>query len=150
MKVQQTGGTAGSRLFAVILEDGDKIIASVVTVAARLGIRGASLSGIGMVNDAGIALYDTNARTYVSRDIKEQLELISIDGNIGLRGDGTPIVHAHVALGRRDLSMIGGHLIEAEVHPSVEIFVQEIGAPLMRSLDESCGLQVVRLPVSAV
>ena len=150
MRVQQTGGSAGGRQFAAVLDDGDRVIASIATVASRLGIRGATLSGIGMINDAGIALYDPGARSYASRDVREQMEVVSLMGNVGLRNDGTPIVHAHIALGRRDLTIIGGHLIEALVHPTMEIFLQEIGAPIMRSLDEACGLQLIRLPVSAV
>ncbi|MBA3778111.1 MAG: DUF296 domain-containing protein [Chloroflexi bacterium] len=47
---------------------------------------------------------------------------MSFQGNAALREE-EPFLHLHVALGRSDLTVIGGHLREAIVHPTLEVWL---------------------------
>jgi uncharacterized protein len=70
---------------------------------------------------------------------------VSMIGNVSLKDD-KPFVHAHVTLGRSDLSVIGGHLNDAIAHPTVEVWVRPETDEVHRVLDESSGLYLMDLP----
>jgi predicted DNA-binding protein with PD1-like motif len=59
--------------------------------------------------------------------------------------DEGPRVHAHVTLGRRDGSASGGHLFEATVSATLELFVREEPGELRRVPDEHVGLPLLDL-----
>jgi predicted DNA-binding protein with PD1-like motif len=65
-------------------------------------------------------------------------------GDIALDGS-QPKVHAHVVLGRRDGSTVGGHLIEARVRPTLEIVVVDSPAYLRREFDPASGIALIRI-----
>ena len=72
------------------------------------------------------------------------MELLSLIGDIALR-DGEPQVHAHVVLGRRDGTTLGGHLMEAKVRPTLEVILSESPAHLRRTVHDESGLPLIDL-----
>jgi predicted DNA-binding protein with PD1-like motif len=54
-------------------------------------------------------------------------------------------VHAHVVVGKRNGSAMGGHLLEAHVRPALEVMLQESGEQLKRKFDPESGLALVDL-----
>ena len=113
------------------------------------------LTGIGAFEWAQLAYFDTERREYEELPLVEQVELLSLNGRITLplgidpdsaEAEGAePHLHVHVALGRRDGSTFGGHLIEAEVRPTCEVFLTDYPARLARREDPDSGLAVIRL-----
>ena len=79
--------------------------------------------------------------------------MLSITGNITHFREND-FLHAHCVLGREDGTTVGGHLIEALVFPTLEIFLCDELEHLMREYDEETGLALLRLdpetPVSMV
>jgi predicted DNA-binding protein with PD1-like motif len=59
--------------------------------------------------------------------------------------DGRRKAHAHVVLGRRDGSTVGGHLLEAHVRPTLELMLTESPAHLRRMHDPETGLALIRI-----
>ncbi len=59
--------------------------------------------------------------------------------------DGEPQVHAHVVVGRRDATTLGGHLVEAHVRPTLEVILVESPAHLRKQIDPESGLALIRL-----
>ena len=53
----------------------------------------------------------------------------------------------HCVLSRRDGSAVAGHLIEAEVRPTAEVFITDSPAALHRRIDPESGLPVIDLDV---
>ena len=74
--------------------------------------------GVGMVRNARLAYW--NGSAYEEHVVDEPCELLSMQGNIGRDENETPVVHCHVALARRDGTVVGGHLIAATAHNTVE------------------------------
>ena len=62
--------------------------------------------------------------------------------------DGKPNIHAHVVLGKRDGATCGGHLLEAEVRPTLEVILTESPAHLERRFDKDAGLALISLESS--
>jgi uncharacterized protein len=129
----------------VRLESGDALHDSLVRLAAREGIGFAAFSGLGAVRSASVAYYNVETRAYETLDVEEQLEVTSLVGNVSIR-DGQPFVHAHANLGRRDLSVFGGHLMAAVAHSTLEIWVTTQADRVERLPDEETGLALLELP----
>jgi len=55
---------------------------------------------------------------------------------------GKPVVHAHINLAAQDGTLKGGHLFEAIVWPTLEVFVTVEAFPLNKRLDE-IGITVI-------
>jgi predicted DNA-binding protein with PD1-like motif len=57
--------------------------------------------------------------------------------------DGEPKIHAHVVVGRRDGTALGGHLLDARVRPTLEVVLVETPATLRRTIDKTTGLPLL-------
>jgi uncharacterized protein len=132
-------------LIVVRLGPGEPVIGSLVTLARDPGLPGATLHAIGAVNHVRLGFFRPEERRYETREFHENLEVLSLIGNLA-HGDQGPILHAHASLGRSDLSVIGGHLFEATVSVTLEVFVTPTAARLERSLDPRFDLRLLRLP----
>ena len=98
---------------------------------------------IGAVKEAKIAFYDQKKKEYTEKEFKEPLEIVSCNGNIAKK-DNQTIIHAHVALSRKDGSMIGGHLIEMKVFAG-EFYIREFKNKISRKYDRITGLNLFDL-----
>jgi predicted DNA-binding protein with PD1-like motif len=132
------------REILLVLDGGDDVLPSLTAFARENGIAGASLQGIGAFSRATIAYWNKVTLVYEEIAVDEQVEVLSISGSLAMSGDQVK-VHAHVTLGRRDGSTIGGHLLRATVYPTLEVFVIDGGARLVREKDSATGLMLLRL-----
>jgi hypothetical protein len=57
----------------------------------------------------------------------------------------TFVLYAHVVVGRKDGTALGGHLLQAHVRPTLELVVTESPAHLQRVTDEKTGLPLIKL-----
>ena len=60
--------------------------------------------------------------------------------------DRKALPHAHVTLGRRDFSVIGGHLEEGSTANMVEIGLGKRPGKLVKARDDRVGLNLLQLP----
>ena len=105
-------------------------------------VTSASFTAIGAFSHATVAWFDGNKKEYKLIPIKQQVELVSMVGDIALSGD-QPAVHAHVSLAASDGTVRGGHLIEAYVFPTLELLMTVYPTPLHKQLDEATGLKLI-------
>jgi predicted DNA-binding protein with PD1-like motif len=127
---------------------GEQMVRPLLDWAAREGIGYASMTGLGAVSAATISYWNAVSLEYETHELTDQMEVVSLIGNITLR-ESAPFLHAHVALGRRDLSVVGGHVNDLSIHPTLEIWLRPEVDAIHRELDESCGLYVMSLPETA-
>ena len=128
----------------LVLDPGDEFFASLTDFAKKNRIEGGSFSAIGAFEQATIAYWNRQSKEYENIGVDEQVEVLALSGSIARAGDDIKI-HAHVVLGRRYGSAIGGHLIRGVVFPTLEIFVADYGTRLTRAKDDATGLWLVRL-----
>ena len=131
--------------FIVRIETGEPVVATLIDFLRREGIGFANLSATGALSSARIGFWDPTQRDYVYRQSHEQLEIVSFVGNASLR-DGEPFLHLHAGLGRSDLSVVGGHLEEAVVHPTIEVWLRTEDLDVRRTTDPETGLDLLDLP----
>jgi uncharacterized protein len=140
------------RRFVLVFDRGDELMATVKEFAERERLRVAEFTAIGAVESARLAYFDVEAREYVELPDPGQSEVVSMDGRITLPRDADPEdppperrLHVHCVLSRRDGSTIGGHVIEATVRPTLELFVAESQEHVARREDPDSGLPVISL-----
>lgn len=142
MKWKLLHETDGLRTFVLIFDKGDDPIPALTEFAADQRLDGASLSGIGGFKRATLGYFDPEDMDYLDIRVDEQCEVLSLLGDIAV-SDGAPVAHAHVVLGRRDGAAVGGHLVAAEVWPTLEIIAQEAPAHLRKQVDAETGLPLI-------
>jgi predicted DNA-binding protein with PD1-like motif len=135
--------TAGEQTYAVILETGDEVAASLNSFALENGLTAASVSAIGAFSEAELAFFDWEEKSYLPIPVNEQVEVASMTGDIVIDHDGQPAVHIHVVLSKRDGSCVAGHLQSGVVRPTLEIVVTEAPAHLKKRFDPETGLAFI-------
>lgn len=126
-------------------ESGEVIANRLLKWLARNRIGYATMTGLGAVSGATVAYWNAESREYEHHVLNEQLEVVSLIGNVTIK-DGAPFTHIHVTLGASDLSIRGGHFIDATVHPNLEVWLRPESGGLERTLDERSGLYLMDLP----
>jgi predicted DNA-binding protein with PD1-like motif len=142
MRIQPLDDVDGRRTFVLVCDRHDDPIESITAAAKRFDLRAASLTGIGAFAGVTLGFYDRSRRDYVRRVIREQVEVVSLIGNIAL-DQGEPRVHAHVVVARADGTALGGHLLGGSVDPTLEVTVVESPAILRRKTDAATGLALI-------
>ena len=130
------------RRFLLVFDKGDDVLATLRAFAEANAVRGASFVALGAFSSATIAYWNPATKEYEKIDVAEQVEVLSLVGNVGIDGAETKI-HAHVTLGRRNGSAIGGHLLAATVFPTLEMHLVDYGAAIVRGKDEETGLSLI-------
>jgi predicted DNA-binding protein with PD1-like motif len=134
----------GEKTFAVVFDKGEEVMAVMQEFAAAHAVSAATLSGVGAFSDVVLGYFQPQQRRYRQIPIREQVELLAFNGNIGVK-DGKPKVHSHVVVGKSDGTAHGGHLLEAHVWPTLELIVVESPRHLRRKIDEETGLALIDL-----
>lgn len=126
-------------------ESGELVAESLLGWLKANEIGYATMTGIGAVSGATVSYWNAETHQYETHELREQLEVVSLIGNVTVK-EGAPFTHIHVTLGRRDLSIVGGHFNDATVHPNLEIWLQRESETVERLLDESSGIFLMHLP----
>jgi uncharacterized protein len=135
---------APDRIFALVLDEGDEVTTNLLAFARAENLRASQFSGIGAFSGVVLGYFDLERRDYKRIPVAEQVEVLSLIGNVALK-ESEYRIHAHVVLGKRDGSAHGGHLLEAHVRPTLELIVTESPAYLRRETDEKTGLALIEL-----
>ncbi len=125
--------------YIIRFEDGEAFPEHFLDFLAAHSIEGASFTGLGAFQRSRIAFFDVQARQYCDIELDEQLEVLSLVGNVAVH-DQALLVHAHVTLGRRDGTTLGGHLRQGIVRPTLEVSLQALSTALHRAKDPKYGL----------
>ncbi len=121
---------------------GAKIPEDIISIAIKEKIDTGRVEAIGGVDRLKLAYFNRVTRKYEEYDYQEFLEVTSLLGNITLK-DAKPFLHAHGNFGRKDRSVIGGHIISADVFPLLEVVVTATENRALRKFDEGLGLNVI-------
>ncbi len=136
---------APERTIALIFERGDEVMAALQAFAAEHNLMASRFTAIGAFQRATLGYFDWERKEYERIPVQEQVEVVSIIGDIALGEHGEPKVHAHAVLGRRDGSTLGGHLLEATVRPTLEVLLTESPEHLRRVCDPRSGIALIRI-----
>lgn len=132
----------GLRTFAIVLATGDETVKALTSFAVDQRLGASQFTAIGAFSRAVVAYFDWSTKQYRNIVIDEQVEVLSVIGDITIEKNN-PKVHAHAVLGKADASAHGGHLIEALVRPTLEVIITEMPRHLHRRFDPQTGLALI-------
>jgi predicted DNA-binding protein with PD1-like motif len=138
-------GRSDARRFVLVFEPGEEVAAGLFAFARDHRIRAAGFTGIGALRDVVLGYWEWESKQYRRNPIREQVEVVSLVGNVALGPDGSPKVHAHVVVAKADGSAYGGHLLEGHVRPTLEVVLEKSPAALQRWIDPETGLALLAL-----
>jgi len=136
---------AGERIYVAVLDPGDEVHECLHRLAEEESLSAAQVTAIGAFRDATLAYFDWESKAYEEIPVDEQVEVLSLIGDIALDQHDRPKLHLHAVLGRRDGSTIGGHFLGGHVRPTLEVVLTETPAFLRRVHDPHSGLALIRL-----
>ena len=142
MKSKLLDDTRESRTWAVIFDKGDEAVAGLTGFAKTERLGAAHFTAIGAFSEVTLGYFDRTARTYKKIPLHEQVEVLSLIGDVALERD-EPKVHAHVVVGRADGETRGGHLLSARVWPTLEVVLTESARHLRKRHDPETGLALI-------
>lgn len=133
------------KTFAVIFDKGDEVLDGLMEFARDQRLSSSRFTGIGAFSDVVLGYFDWRRKEYDRIPIVEQVEVLSLVGDVALGENGEPKLHAHVVVGKSDGAAMGGHLLEAHVRPTLEVILSETPAYLRRRSDPETGLALIKL-----
>jgi len=134
--------TTGARTWGLIFDKGDDPVTGLTAFAKGEKLAGARFTAIGAFSEVTLGYFDRAARDYKKIPLREQVEVLSLIGDVAL-DRGEPKVHAHVVVGRADGETRGGHLLSARVWPTLELVLTESPRHLRKRHDPETGLALI-------
>lgn len=131
------------KTFAVILDTGEEVVECLTRFAKEQFLTASQVTAIGALSQVTLGYFDFNKKDYNRIPVREQVEVVSLVGDIALEGS-TPKLHAHLVVGKSDGSTCGGHLLDAMVRPTLEVIINEAPSHLRRKFDADSGLALIR------
>ncbi len=131
------------KTYVLVLEYGDEAVSSIEQFAMEQNLSAAQITGIGAFSDAVLGFFDWERKDYRKIPVQEQVEVVSLMGDVAQGPDGNPALHLHVVVSRSDGTAMGGHLLEAHVRPTLEIVLTESPKHLHKRKDPESGLALI-------
>ena len=128
--------------YAVVLDSGDEVIGELGNFVREQEVEAASVTAIGAFSLAMLGYFQWETKQYKKIPVDEQVEVLSLLGDVAV-GDQGPGLHLHAVLGKADGSMVGGHLIEAYVRPTLEVILIQPPSYLRKRKDAETGLALI-------
>jgi uncharacterized protein len=136
---------AAPKTFALVFDKGDEVVAGLTEFARAHRLSASRFTAIGAFSDVTVGYFLPDRKEYRRIPIQEQVEVLSLVGDVTFDERGEPKVHTHAVVGKSDGSAHGGHLLEAHVWPTLEVVVEEAPSHLARRLDPQTGLALIAL-----
>ena len=129
-------------------EPGEDALKIITQFAVEHGITAAQVTAVGAFARATVGWFDRQAKDYRRLHIDEQVEVLSLVGDIADEDD-EPVAHLHAVLGRFDGTLRGGHLLEGDIWPTLEVIVNESHDKLRKTSHPDLGLALIDLDRSS-
>jgi uncharacterized protein len=108
--------------YALRLDAGEEIIASLRQFASERGIRAGLISGIGAVGETELGFFLRTTGTYTTRTFVGEHEIGALTGNFS-ELEGEPFPHCHIVIAGEDMVAHTGHLFRGTVTVTCEVQV---------------------------
>ena len=135
----------GQKTFALVFDKGDEVVAELTAFAKAERVGAAHFTAIGAFSEVTLGYFQRDRKDYKRMVVAEQVEVLSLLGDIALDPTGVAKAHAHVVVGLSDGQTRGGHLLAARVWPTLEVILVESPAFLRKRHDPDSGLALIEV-----
>ena len=131
------------KVIVVRMDRGEEIVEKLKELALKENIRLANINALGAVDDFTVGAYDVKEQKYNSNRFQGVYEIVSLTGSINTM-NGEYYSHLHMSAADETGKTVGGHLNEAHISATCEMFVWPINGEVDRYKDEETGLNLFR------
>jgi uncharacterized protein len=142
MQVQLLSTGEPAIQYAVIFYTGDEAFSGLLEFAEKYHVTSAHFTAIGAVNGAMLGWFDPQRKMYKKIPITGQHEVIGMSGDIALY-QGKPVVHTHMVVGTSDGTTRAGHVLAANVSPTLEVMVTVDPITMQKRFDPETDLTLI-------
>ncbi|GBD34485.1 hypothetical protein HRbin35_00209 [bacterium HR35] len=128
--------------FLLRIEPEEELFTALLNFAKKYKINSGFFYGIGASKKCLIGRYNEKKKDYDWFEIKKQMEIGSLIGNLTLK-ENHHYLHIHATLGDKSLKAISGHLKELIVFPTCEIMFFAFKNKVKREFDEITNLFLI-------
>jgi uncharacterized protein len=130
-------------IYTLNFRKGEELMAGLKAFAQEQGIHAAHLTGLGAASRCVIAYYNLQTKEYEKKEFTEDVEILSLVGNIGICEDGSTVVHVHGVFGKRSFDAFGGHVCELDISGAGEVHLTVLDGTIHRAYDAETGLTLM-------
>ncbi len=124
------------------IDRGEEIVKAVNDFCQREHITLGFLSGLGAIDHAKLGLYSLEKHEYLVNEFDGEYEIVNLVGNVTTK-EGVPYVHMHMMISDETGAVFGGHLTEARVAVTCEIFLHTVAGTVEREVDPAIGINMM-------
>ena len=132
-----------NNFYTLNFEKGDNVMSGLAEFLNKENIKAGHISGLGAASEVEIAYYNIETKEYERKVFNEEVEVLNLNGNIGVTENDELVVHIHGTFGRRDFSVFGGHVFEVKISGAGEIHIATFSGQIKRAYDEGTGLTLM-------
>lgn len=125
------------------LDPGEEVVGSVAEVCKAENVRLGIVSGIGAVGKATVGLFNPTSKEYFSTTMEKPFEITNLAGNVS-EMNGELYLHLHVTLADVEHNAFGGHLNQAVVSATAEIWIDIVDGTIDRAFSDTVGLNLLK------
>lgn len=130
-------------IFVLRVDKDEEILEKIEELVVKEKISLGKISGLGAVKKVKLGLFDPIDKKYYSKVLEEPMEIVSFHGNISTM-DNKPYIHCHMIVSDMDLNTYGGHLNEAVIGVTSEIFIEAYEGHMDREFSEEIGINLYK------
>jgi uncharacterized protein len=131
------------RIWVLVLSPGEEAKKTIVNFAKQNDLKAASFVALGAFENAQLGYFDWQEKKYQPISVDEQVEVLTLVGDVAENEKSEADLHAHAVLGRRDGSVRGGHLMQGIVRPTLEVTLTETPAHLKRRMHKDINVALI-------
>lgn len=121
---------------------GENLVSELQAYIASKRIPSSTFTAIGAANEIILSFYDLTKKQYLDKTFKEELEIVSLNGNSAWMQDKV-VLHLHGIFARKDYSTLGGHIKKLVISATGEVFIRVNKKVLYRVYDPQTGLNLL-------
>ncbi|MCH7604475.1 DNA-binding protein [Patescibacteria group bacterium] len=130
-----------NRTYILRIDKGEDVIEEVTKFCNAETIQAGFFRAIGAASEITISWYNVHKKEYTDRHIQEDLEIISVTGNVAML-KGKSYVHAHGCLSNEAMEPVAGHIKQLRVAATCEVVLEALQGTVEREYSEEIGLNL--------
>lgn len=128
--------------YVVRLNKGAEIISAIKDFCTSNNVKVGTIQGFGAINSVTFGFFNPETKQYNEKVFEGPREITSLIGNISTK-NGETYLHLHMTASGEDYNTIGGHLINATISLTGEIFITPINGTVEREFCKKTGLNLL-------
>lgn len=127
---------------------GEELPKTLASFCDSQNIKGGFFHALGAVTNIELACYHLDKKEYTYKNWDEELEIVSLTGNIAIV-DHKPLIHIHGVVSDKNFECHGGHIQSAVVGATCEVYLVDFQKEVTRELDSEIGLKLLQCEIQA-